>query len=76
MSEFAELKLGVLEKPFTLDTLRKRLATIQVSRQKNGTAPANAPASLAAPEGLVARTTPLIRPDEPRMNGTESKAAV
>jgi signal transduction histidine kinase/CheY-like chemotaxis protein len=34
MSEFAELKLGVLEKPFTLDTLRKRLASIQHARQQ------------------------------------------
>ena len=24
---------------------------------------------------LIARTTPLIRPDEPRVNGAESKAA-
>jgi len=71
MSEFAELKLGVLEKPFTLDTLRKRLATIQVSRQKNGAASA----SPHATGGLVARTTPLVRPDEPRANGAESKAA-
>jgi signal transduction histidine kinase/CheY-like chemotaxis protein len=38
MSEFAELKLGVLEKPFTLDTLRKRLASIQQSRQQAGKA--------------------------------------
>jgi signal transduction histidine kinase/CheY-like chemotaxis protein len=33
MSEFAELKLSVLEKPFTLDTLRKKLAAIQQARQ-------------------------------------------
>jgi CheY-like chemotaxis protein len=76
MSEFAELKLGVLEKPFTLDTLRKRLASIQVSRQKNGAASGNGAAALTATDGMVARTTPLIRPDEPRANGTESKAAV
>jgi signal transduction histidine kinase/FixJ family two-component response regulator len=40
MSEFAELKLGVMEKPFTLDTLRKRLASIQSTRQQNAKAQA------------------------------------
>ena len=39
MSEFADLKLGVLEKPFTLETLRKRLATIQTSRHSNNPVP-------------------------------------
>jgi nitrogen-specific signal transduction histidine kinase/FixJ family two-component response regulator len=53
MSEFAELKIGVLEKPFTLDTLRKRLATIQEARQKNGAAPPDSKAHLHA------HTTPL-----------------
>jgi CheY-like chemotaxis protein len=71
MSEFAELKLGVLEKPFTLDTLRKRLSTIQGSRQKNGAAPSNgAPSTTTG--SLNARTTPLITPDVPKV---ESKAA-
>jgi signal transduction histidine kinase/CheY-like chemotaxis protein len=62
MSEFAELKLSVLEKPFTLDTLRKRLETIQVAR-KNGAA--HAAAVPTAPNGtnLVARPTPLVQPD-------------
>ena len=66
MSEFAELKLGVLEKPFTLDTLRKRLATIQGTRQKNGTMPSNLPPPTIT-GSLIARTTPLIKPDEPRV---------
>jgi signal transduction histidine kinase/CheY-like chemotaxis protein len=61
MSEFAELKLAVLEKPFTLDTLRKRLATIQVTRQKNSSA--LLPAATAA-GSLIARTTPLAKPEE------------
>jgi two-component system cell cycle sensor histidine kinase/response regulator CckA len=74
MSEFAELKLGVLEKPFTLDTLRKRLAAIQVTRQKNGATPAATPA--ATPE-LIARTTPLVKPTEPAPQEapTQSQAA-
>jgi signal transduction histidine kinase len=32
MSEFGQLKLGVMEKPFTLDTLRKKLIEIQGRR--------------------------------------------
>ncbi len=75
MSEFAELKLGVLEKPFTLDTLRKRLATIQVTRQKNGAASPNGSIPLTTTSNLTARTTPLARPDESKI-GAGSKAAV
>ena len=76
MSEFAELKLGVLEKPFTLDTLRKRLATIQVAREKNGNALSNAAgATLTASGNLTARTTPLIRPDEPRVSAAPKAVA-
>jgi len=33
MSEFAQLKLSVLEKPFSLETLRKRLINIQDARK-------------------------------------------
>jgi CheY-like chemotaxis protein len=72
MSEFAELKLGVLEKPFTLDTLRKRLATIQDARQqKNGATPNDTAAHLHA------RTTPLVMPKEavPQEAPTQSQAA-
>jgi signal transduction histidine kinase len=58
MSEFAELKLGVLEKPFTLDTLRKRLGLIQAARQKNGAAPGDA----KVPSN--AQTMPLVVPAE------------
>ncbi len=36
MSEFAQLKLGILEKPFSLDTLRKKLANIQGTRKLSG----------------------------------------
>jgi hypothetical protein len=77
MSEFAELKIGVLEKPFTLDTLRKRLATIQVSRQKNGNGAVTngsgaTPAASHAP--LIARTTPLVKPDEPKSDTSDTRA--
>jgi signal transduction histidine kinase len=74
MSEFAELKLGVLEKPFTLDTLRKRLATIQVTRQKNAAAPNGSTPVNGTP--VIARTTPLVKPDEPRPDApTQPQAA-
>ncbi len=36
MSEFSHLKLGVLEKPFSLETLRKKLANIQGTRKLSG----------------------------------------
>ncbi len=36
MSEFTHLKLGILEKPFSLDTLRKKLANIQGTRKMSG----------------------------------------
>jgi signal transduction histidine kinase len=36
MSEFAQLKLGILEKPFSLETLRKKLANIQGTRRLSG----------------------------------------
>jgi hypothetical protein len=36
MSEFSQLKLGILEKPFSLETLRKKLANIQGTRRLSG----------------------------------------
>jgi hypothetical protein len=36
MSEFSQLKLGILEKPFSLDTLRRKLANIQGTRRLSG----------------------------------------
>jgi signal transduction histidine kinase/CheY-like chemotaxis protein len=68
MSEFAELKLGVLEKPFNLDTLRKRLAMIQAARQKNGAVPAGTNSNGGH---LHARTTPSVAPVE---NGEHAAA--
>jgi len=54
MSEFAQLKLGILEKPFSLETLRRKLANIQGTRRLSGHlnegAPNGAEASPAAVE--------------------------
>jgi signal transduction histidine kinase/CheY-like chemotaxis protein len=36
MSEFADLKLGILEKPFSLETLRRKLSNIQGNRRLSG----------------------------------------
>jgi CheY-like chemotaxis protein len=36
MSEFAQLKLGILEKPFSLETLRRKLTNIQGARRLSG----------------------------------------
>ena len=36
MSEFEQLKVGILEKPFSMETLRKRLANIQGHRKHTG----------------------------------------
>ena len=36
MSEFTHLKLGILEKPFSLETLRRKLANIQGTRKLSG----------------------------------------
>ena len=36
MSEFTHLKLGILEKPFSLETLRKKIANIQGNRKMSG----------------------------------------
>jgi hypothetical protein len=36
MSEFSQLNLGILEKPFSLETLRRKLANIQGTRRLSG----------------------------------------
>jgi signal transduction histidine kinase/CheY-like chemotaxis protein len=36
MSEFSQLKLGILEKPFSLETLRRKLSNIQGTRKLSG----------------------------------------
>jgi CheY-like chemotaxis protein len=36
MSEFSQLKLGILEKPFSLETLRRKLVNIQGTRRLSG----------------------------------------
>jgi signal transduction histidine kinase/CheY-like chemotaxis protein len=73
MSEFADLKLTVLEKPFTLDILRQRMAALQVARTNGAPNDAAAPAGKGA--DLIAKTTPLVLPDDPRAESGQPKAA-
>lgn len=42
MSEFEQLKLGILEKPFSLETLRKKIASIQSVRKLSSGLPSSA----------------------------------
>ena len=67
MSEFAELNIGVLEKPFTLDTLRKRLASIQNMRQQAAAAKNGSAAQVGTPH-MVPRpnTGHLAKIEEPK----------
>ncbi len=58
MSEFSQLKLGILEKPFSLETLRKRLAHIQAMRKSGGMGSAMAKA-IGVP--LPVQATPRSR---------------
>jgi signal transduction histidine kinase/CheY-like chemotaxis protein len=51
MSEFAQLKLGILEKPFSLETLRRKLANIQGTRRLSGHLSELEAASAAQSEG-------------------------
>jgi signal transduction histidine kinase/CheY-like chemotaxis protein len=69
MSEFADLKLTVLEKPFTLDILRQRLAALQAARTNGAAAQADKGAN------LVAKTTPLVLPDPPKTESGQPRAA-
>lgn len=50
MSEFSQLKLGILEKPFSLETLRRKLSNIQGIRKLSGSL------SSIAPNGTDAST--------------------
>jgi len=51
MSEFSQLKFGVLEKPFTLETLRKKILEIQARRSS----------------GALAQVAPKVAPGVPRI---------
>jgi signal transduction histidine kinase len=53
MSEFSQLKLGILEKPFSLETLRRKLANIQGTRKLSGSLSHAVPNGTAASAGGV-----------------------
>ncbi len=65
MSEFAHLKLGILEKPFSLETLRKKLADIRGDRKLSGNLSQMLPKISRATQPVnAAETTPLPSRDE------------
>ncbi len=57
MSEFSQLKLGILEKPFSLETLRRKLANIQGTRRLSGGLAAVSQDEAAAAAAGVANST-------------------
>jgi signal transduction histidine kinase/DNA-binding response OmpR family regulator len=73
MSEFAELKLGVLEKPFTLDTLRKRLASIQQARLQAGKTSTSPEVAVGVPQ-IVSR--PNANQLTVRLDGARKESVV
>jgi hypothetical protein len=55
LSEFSHLKVGILEKPFSLETLRRKLANIQGIRKLSGHLPSG-----AVPKArIVSQSVPL-----------------
>jgi CheY-like chemotaxis protein len=52
LSEFSHLKVGILEKPFSLETLRRKLSNIQGQRKHTG----------AMPDGVAAKPRPVGPP--------------
>ncbi len=59
MSEFTQLKLGILEKPFSLEMLRKKLANIQGNRKLSGSvSTANVEAVSMDPAHVIPKVVP------------------
>ena len=65
MSEFDQLKLGILEKPFSLETLRKKLTNIQGTRKLSGHL-----AAVAEEEAQVGSPKMVPRPNSGRLAGS------
>lgn len=73
MSEFGQLKLGILEKPFSLETLRKKLADFQATR-KSGKLPDVLPHVASGVPQVVPRPN-TIRLDQLEKRSEKSVAA-
>jgi hypothetical protein len=58
MTEFSQMKLGVLEKPFSLETLRKKIAHIQSTRKSGGMGSALAKAIVRPQSQLTTQPGP------------------
>jgi CheY-like chemotaxis protein len=53
LSEFSHLKVGILEKPFSLETLRRKLANIQGQRKLSGALPHNVATPRIVPQPQI-----------------------
>jgi len=68
LSEFSHLKVGILEKPFSLETLRRKLANIQGQRKLSG----NLPRDVVSDAPPVSGVIPKIVPAQPALAGETS----
>jgi CheY-like chemotaxis protein len=59
MSEFTHLKMGILEKPFSLETLRKKIANIQGNRKISGSVSPGGPLKITG--------EPMPRPNSEKL---------
>jgi CheY-like chemotaxis protein len=58
LSEFSHLKVGILEKPFSLETLRRKLSNIQGQRKLSGSLPADVVPKIVPPAEAAPKTPP------------------
>jgi CheY-like chemotaxis protein/anti-sigma regulatory factor (Ser/Thr protein kinase) len=66
LSEFSHLKVGILEKPFSLETLRRKLSNIQGQRKLSGNLPKDVITDATLTGDIV---LPRIVPAQPALAG-------
>ncbi len=69
LSEFSHLKVGILEKPFSLETLRRKLANISGQRKLSGSLPKDVISDATSSGGVI---VPKIVPAQPALAGEAS----
>jgi CheY-like chemotaxis protein len=65
LSEFSHLKVGILEKPFSLETLRRKLSNIQGQRKLSGGLSQIKPKIVPPPDATVSSASRLGSASEP-----------
>jgi signal transduction histidine kinase/CheY-like chemotaxis protein len=58
LSEFSHLRVGILEKPFSLETLRRKLSNIQGERKQSGALPTDVAVRIATPADAAPKIIP------------------